>query len=237
MSHTIEISIRIQFQGRWHVGSGGGKGLVERAVLLNGKKEPYIPGSTLKGVTRQCCEDLAETLGLEVADPHDLTNIATFESLQKNHYIVERLFGSRYEGECLFFRDASLPLGGKFFPSLHLLPITRTKIDRLTGCAAEDHLFSTEYGEPLILEGSILGYHPLLTFPESKRFPLEYLLLIAGIGNLSRLGADKSIGKGMLEVEILEIKWNGNKVLQAAALSDFRELEIYEIYREGEING
>jgi len=207
MTHNINIHYKLSLKGRWHVGSGMGKGQLDRVSLMNGKGQPYIPGSMLKGVIRQSCEDIAQILGINVADPHDKTEVEGLTDSCNTTYIINKLFGSRYEGECLFFRNAAL--NGHFFPSLHLLPISRTKIDRLTGIAEEKRLFTTEYVESMEFESSIIGHHQGLTVEDTK-LPFEYALLIAGIHSLKRVGGDKSTGNGKLKVDITSIEYNDN---------------------------
>ena len=76
--HRSDVQFRLEFSGRWHIGSGTGRGLIDNAVRLkriwrDGKfiLLPALPGSTIKGVLRQECERIAELFGQKWIDPHD----------------------------------------------------------------------------------------------------------------------------------------------------------------------
>jgi CRISPR/Cas system CMR subunit Cmr4 (Cas7 group RAMP superfamily) len=225
--YTIEIKLVIKFFSRWHIGAGAGRGLIDRIVIRDTLNRPFIPGSTLKGLTRQSCEDIALGLGLDVADPHDAA-IEVFAD-ETHIYIIDRLFGSRFRGECLYFRNAVL--NNSVSTDFYFLPMTRTKIDRYTGTVVEKHLFTVEYTEPVELHSSILGFHRVLTTEGGNSLPIEYALLIAGLRNLNKCGGDKSTGKGRLKIELNSIKYNGEAISLDDALSVFVESEFDEYYK------
>lgn len=218
MWHKIEIKLKIVFHGRWHIGSGLGSSVIDRLTIKDPKRYPYIPGSTLKGVIRHSCEKLAETLGFPVADPHNKTEINAFCSSEKTPYIVDRIFGSRFEGERLFFRNAVML--EKFYPISYFSVITRSRIDRVTGTAKEKALFTTEYLEEASFHTTITGIHPNLT-ADGDSIPIEYSLLIAALSLCHAIGGDKSTGKGVLDIFIEKIYYNGRKVSLDEALECF----------------
>lgn len=162
---------------------------------------PYIPGSTLKGVIREACEKLSRTLGFpEPSDPHstDLTLPGAFEPLNKALSPVDCLFGNKYEGGGLFFRNAHLisDLHHHFFPK------TRARMNRKLGTAKDHHLFSSEYGLPMAFETMLTCHHQDLVVFEEDDPPYAYCLLIAAINLVERLGGDKSSGAGHLSRNI-----------------------------------
>ena len=220
MKHKLKIDMKVFFSNRWHIGSGIGSPVVDRLTIKDPMRQPYIPGSTLKGVVRHVCEKLAQALKFETTDPHDETNIASFCSAEKTPYVVDRLFGSRFEGEKLFFRDAVIK--EEFYPPSYTSVIARTCIDRVTGTAKEKALFNTEYIEKIPLSATITGIHSQLTV-ENDSFPIEYSLLVAALKCCIAIGGDKSTGKGALDIFIENICYNGRDVSTDNALAVFKE--------------
>ena len=227
----LDLRYHIVWQGRWHVGSGyqsAAADRLQRRWKSRGCDDaPFVPGSQIKGVLRHHCERLANALELETVDPHDVGDrslVAHFRPLAKSGLLIDRLFGSRYQGECLFVANA-LPT-----TSTHASPTTvaaRTAIDRVTGTVREQHLFTTELVEKGIdLHGEIRARHPggVLT-QDDEGFPYEYALLVAGVLSLEALGGDRSVGMGRCEVGIEpdSLRWNGKTVSLDDALRSFDE--------------
>ena len=189
-----------------------------------------IPGSHIKGVLRYQVERLVSSLGLAVLDPHagsepgDRELIWNFRPLCKSGLMVDRLFGTRYQGECLFATNAvpdDLHTGGE------TAVVTRTAIDRVTGTVKEGQLFSTEVVEAGTSHvGKIRGRHRagVLT-QEEDGFPLEYSLLVAALLSLDVFGGDKSTGLGGCEVKIGEnaVCWNEQPISVDDALDSLHE--------------
>ena len=232
MTQRLDIGYRIAWNGRWHVGSGYGSAAVDRLQQrLGGAGTPFVPGSQVKGVLRHHCERLALALGLEAVDPHagaeagDRRLLAHFRPLARSELLIDRLFGSRYQGECVFVTNA-IPGGGereRREPTV----AARTAIDRVTGTVMERHLFTTELVEADVdLQGAIRARHPggVLT-QDDEGFPYEYALLVAGLLSLETLGGDKSAGLGKCEVRIESLRWNGENMSPEDALTSFMERE------------
>ena len=265
----LNLHYRIKWQGRWHVGNGYQSAAVDRLqrrarlpfqhesdMTYNQSAEvgkpaqqrslvPVVPGSQIKGVLRHHCERLAIALGLRVVDPHagteagDRSLVANFRSLANSDLLIDRLFGSRYQGECLFVTNA-LPVPA----ALERHPPTvavRTAIDRVTGTARDQHLFATELIEQNVcLHGDIRARHPrsVLTQDEDgEGFPFEYALLVAGLLSLESLGGDRSMGLGRCEISLKpsSLRWNGKAISLDDALKSFEEVEwadMLELLRE-----
>lgn len=249
----LDLHYRIKWQGRWHVGSGHQSAAVDRrqrlarlplqsesdrvrhqlaAVGKSAQQCPIVPGSQIKGVLRHHCERLAIALGLPAVDPHAGTEVgdrglvANFRSLAKSDLLIDRLFGSRFQGECLFVTNA-LPM--PLTPSTPATVATRTAIDRVTGTVQEQHLFTTELIEKdVCLHGSIRARHPgdVLTQDEAG-FPYEYALLVAGLLSLESLGGDRSVGLGRCEICLKpdSLHWNGKAIALDDALESFEDDE------------
>ena len=228
----LDLCYRIIWQGRWHVGSGYQSAVADRLLRRLPNNAPFVPGSQIKGVLRHQCERLALALGLEVVNPHagieedEQSLIKHFTPLKKSDLMVDRLFGSRYQGECLFVTNAVPELSEE--ESVTSVQ-TRTAIDRVTGTVMEQHLFTTELTEgDVILRGKIRARHPagVLTQDEDG-FPYEYDLLAVALLSLDALGGDKSLGLGRCEVHLEpeSLYWNGQRILLDGILQSFRDLQ------------
>ena len=223
----LDLSYRIVWKGRWHVGSGYQSAVADRLLRRLPDGRPFVPGSQIKGVLRHQCERLALALGLEAVDPHAVSEehnqrlVRHFAPLAKSELVVDRLFGSRYQGECLFVTNAE-PVPSEVASATPVQ--ARTAIDRVTGTVMEQHLFTTELAQgDLGMQGEIRARHPagVLT-QEDDGFPYEYALLVAALRSLDALGGDKSVGLGRCEVTVESLRWN---VSQAYVLRSFQEIE------------
>ena len=243
----LDLRYRIAWQGRWHVGSGYQSAVADRLQRRWGSRErdgvPFVPGSQIKGVLRHHCERLAIALGLGVVDPHSGTDVgdrglvANFRPLTKSDLLIDRLFGSRYQGECLFVANA---LSATSSPESTTAVAARTAIDRVTGTVREQHLFTTELVEKDVsLRGEIRARHSagVLT-QDDGGFPYEYTLLVAGLLSLETLGGDRSVGLGRCEISLepSSLRWNGDVVSLDDALRSFKDepewFEMLELLRD-----
>lgn len=228
----LDLCYEIIWNGRWHIGSGYQSAVADRLLRRMGgvKGDLFVPGSQLKGVLRYQCEQLALALGLEAINPHAVTTddeqdlLAHFTPLANSELIVDRLFGSRYQGECLFVTNA-MPVSSDEEKTTSVQ--TRTAMDRVTGTVMEQHLFTTELVEREInLHGHIRERHPagVLT-QDDNGFPYEYALLLSALPLLDALGGDKSVGLGRCNIKIGEnsLRWNGCPISLDNALQGFHE--------------
>ena len=225
----LDLCYYIVWNGRWHVGSGYQTAVADRLLRRLPNGFPFVPGSQIKGVLRHHCERLALALDLKAVDPHSSEGhnqqlVKHFTPLAKSELVVDRLFGSRYQGECLFVTNA-LPASSKKKNTTSLQ--TRTAMDRVTRTVMEKHLFTTELTEgDIALQGMIRARHPagVLTQYEDG-FPYEYSLLIAGLLSLDALGGDKSVGLGRCEIKLKEksLRWNDEGISKDCALQSFDE--------------
>jgi CRISPR/Cas system CSM-associated protein Csm3 (group 7 of RAMP superfamily) len=214
----LDVAVTIAWEAGWHVGSGQGTAAIDRLLRRRGagprgKPSPYVPGSQLKGVLRHQCERLAASLGGLVASPHVVGPaplpevLDNFRPLGQSRLIVDRLFGSRFQGDCLFVADA-LPDGeSNQVMRLH----SRTAIDRVSGTARDRTLFVTEIAPAngLALHTTLQARHlPGVLTQDNDGFPFEYALLLAGLLTLDALGGDKSTGLGKCRITIDTLRWN-----------------------------
>jgi CRISPR/Cas system CSM-associated protein Csm3 (group 7 of RAMP superfamily) len=243
----LDVAFVLMLRGPWHVGSGLGSVAIDRLLrrrALPGTSErvPYVPGSQLKGILRHQCERLLATFSAPVLSPHFLSEqptreyLAAFVPLQQSDYLIDRLFGSRYEGECLFVQDA-LPESNLQIPSYAL---NRTAMDRLTGTVRAGRLFTTELasGKAITLRSVLQARHVagVLTPQDGddEGFPYEYSFLLAGLLSMDAIGGDKSTGCGWIQMQIQEILWNGKKLPLETALAPLQDsdwLDMMELIR------
>lgn len=216
----LDVAFTITWEAGWHVGSGLGTARVDRLLRRracgpHGERVPFVPGSQIKGVLRHQCERLVALHGGSVVSPHVVSRdiereaLAEFRPLARSELLIDRLFGSRYQGDCLFVEDA-VPVGtGRQAPMLH----SRTSIDRVSGTARDRTLFVTEVaqsGGPE-LHSYVRARHPMgVLTQDGDGFPIEYALLLAGLLSLEALGGDKSTGLGRCRVTIpgQTVRWN-----------------------------
>ncbi len=259
-TQRLDIDFSIKWDSRWQVGSGQGTARADHLVQLRRARKPrdhpgegewikfpFVPGAQIKGVLRHQCEMLAAALEMTVVSPHHIGGepaselLDSFRPLARSGLLVDRLFGSRYQGECLFVDDA-LPspehrteLGRSGRVRLH----SRTSIDRVLGTARERTLFVGEVveGRGLMLKSGLQARHPagVLT-PFDGGFPLEYSLLVVGLVGLESLGGDRSTGMGRCQVAIEAVRWQGQDIDTNLTLASFHEDDwktLVELYREG----
>lgn len=226
----LDIGYRITWKGRWHVGSGYQSAAADRLQRRSGGGAAFVPGSQVKGALRHQCERLAGALGVETVDPHagaeagDRNLVEHFGPLAKSGLLIDRLFGSRYQGECVFVTNA-LPQDR---PQGSTQVAARTAIDRVTGTVMEHHLFTTETVEAgTDLHGAIRARHPagVLT-QDDGGFPYEYALLVAGLLTLETLGGDKSVGMGRCAIALESLRWNDQDKTPKEAIESFEAFDF-----------
>lgn len=253
-AQRLDVAFTIEWEASWHVGSGQGNVRADRLLRRRSaggysRRVPYVPGSQIKGVLRHQCERLAKLLGADVVSPHvtdrdsERQLLEAFRPLPRSQWLIDRLFGSRYQGECLFVEDALPRSADALIPvRLH----SRTSIDRVTGTARDRTLFVTEVVESTspALHSWLSARHPpgVLT-QDGDGFPFEYSLLLAGLLSLDALGGDKSLGLGRcrIVVEGDAVRWNGRQMVPLAeALRSFSDLDedwyafLVDFRREGQ---
>lgn len=239
----LDLTYCVQWQGNWHVGSGYSSAAANRLVRRC-QGMPFVPGSLVKGVLRHQCERLVLALGQQAVDPHATSDeqekrlVKYFRPLRDSPLMVDRLFGTRYQGECLFVDNAvyqqkeqasSHDAADDVCKNLNDSMLrTRTAMDRVTGTVAEQHLFTTEINEApnVTMWGRLRARHPagVLTQDEDG-FPFEYTLLVASLLSIDALGGDKSAGLGRCSFSIPEssLRWNGEDYTCDEALASFDE--------------
>ena len=233
----VNIDYQIEFETPFHFGTGLGRDLLDRSVCRDADDYLYIPGSTLKGVIRERCEQIARLFDLPVVSPHN--ERAVIASFRNNIDIVDRIFGSRYKPGELYFDNATMIKTDKeFFDSgrvlkhyIHIQTETRTQtsISRLLGTVQEQALFQSEFGiKDLCFEGQIYGHLEGFHIDENE-WSYAFLLLVAGICATDRIGANKSTGMGKYECQIQRLEFNNVTIEVTDVLDSLSDLEYYEL--------
>lgn len=234
----ISIIYDLTFSTAFHCGTGIREALIDRTVMRNSGGYLYVPGSTLKGVLRERCEQLArfykqnkeeEEEEGRAQSPHDAE--AALWGLGKGKpTMVTRIFGSQNRPGRLFFDDAeqtaeeikeydSRERGGEGkYRDLQVGVYTQVRLDRPTRTAVQGALYSSEFGNSYIpFRGVIQGWLGCETIdsgagssgPSSYTPTYSLLLLLAGLRMIERIGGNKSAGKGHCECAIKQVEING----------------------------
>ena len=213
--NRIHLDYTLTFTSPFHLGTGMGRGLLDRTVARDAGGFLYIPGSTIKGILREKCEQLAGSPLFETqqaaspSSPH----LDHLRSFAQTPTLVEAIFGSRFREGTVYFDNANMleetsqkGLGKDFFTPSRLKPLqvqtrTRTSVSRLRGTVQEQALFNSEYGiRDLAFCGTIYG---MVEGPElNNQISSPVVLLAAGLRLFDRIGANKSVGTGQFLFQV-----------------------------------
>jgi CRISPR/Cas system CMR subunit Cmr4 (Cas7 group RAMP superfamily) len=129
----IHIEYTLTFTTPFHCGTGLRVGLIDRTIVRDKDGYLYVPGSTIKGVVREYCEQLThlfdenvedirnlidkrdkgaekldkeelDTIRAAIASPHD--GRTALWALTQPISMTTRIFGARHYAGHLFFEDA-----------------------------------------------------------------------------------------------------------------------------------
>ena len=226
-NERIQLHYQLAFTTPFHCGTGLRVGLIDRTIVRDRDGYLYVPGSTLKGILRERCEQLArlyEELDPEmlaaIASPHDEKR-ALWALEQQAPTMITRIFGSHSFPGRLFFDDArqtdeakqaydSKERGAKGkYKAAQVDLSTQARLDRPTGMAVPGALYTSEFGvKDLVFEGQISGWLECLALEALEKGPTySLLLLLAGLHLLDRLGGNKSTGKGQCQCTITHMQF------------------------------
>ncbi len=235
----VKIDYTLEFESAFHFGTGLPNGLIDRAIARNHDGYLYVPGSTIKGVVRHRCEQIAALYDLEVNEPHTKASQRK-EANTQNPDIITRIFGSRFLPSTLFFDDAVLhPDDKKLFDSpsqagkykaRQVEERTQVSLSRRTRTAKQGYLFNSEYGiKSLRFVGQVYGFlngESIMGEPQSY----SLVLFLAGLKSLDRIGSNKSTGAGHITCHISDKFEYGKTMSVQSVLEDF--LSFLELYKE-----
>ncbi|RMD60552.1 hypothetical protein D6833_09515, partial [Candidatus Parcubacteria bacterium] len=184
--------ITIHMQGALHIGAGYGRGLIDRAVVRDGRGRVYIPGSSLKGKVREACERLAAAQGLRICRPPYPQGMC---GKNQKPCIVCRIFGTPggRHNESLGLHWDNAYLTEAWTEAAENLPLsyprTQVGMSRRRGVAREGLLFTDEFAtENLTFQTCISGHLPLTAVLDEPGRYYELILLLAGLKAVEALG-------------------------------------------------
>lgn len=254
----VQIEYDLKFATPFHCGTGIREGLVDRTIVRDSEGYLYVPGSTFKGVLRECCEQLArfyeqnEQAKQLMQSPHDAE--AALQGLGNSKpTMITRIFGSQISPGRLFFDDArqaedDLHLydsqeGKGKYKSLQVELYTQVRLDRPTRTAVQGALYTSEFGtNDILFKGTILGWLECTAldfslhtskaqhFNQTPTYSL--LLLLAGLRMIQQLGGNKSTGKGKCQCEISRVMLNGEEAAENVWLSWLEQLDTLADYNK-----
>lgn len=208
-------------------------------IFRNGRHEPYIPGSSLKGVFRSTAEKIARTYGLRVCNisPRTICGSIYKKDLEKaiknndragllkivnDFCIVCKLFGSAGYKSHIDFGDGFV-IGPYIISSK-----TGIAINRRTGAVARRALYTVEYVEP----GAKFSLTISATnIPNYAIGLLAYIIDYINMG-LVKIGGFKTRGFGTVKIDIKEISISGSHGIINSKLVALDEYDT-EVHVEG----
>ncbi|MCL4298479.1 MAG: hypothetical protein KJ077_22270 [Anaerolineae bacterium] len=243
----VNISYTLTFESPFHFGTGLRNGLIHRTIVRDRDEYLYVPGSTLKGVLRDRCEQIARSFELRANEPHSEVSART-EANTKNPDIIVRIFGSRFLPSQLYFDDAMMHKKDKAYfeastPTRsntgkykirQVEQRTQVSLSRFTRTAKPGHLYTSEYGiYQLRFEGHVYGLLGGYSLEEGRPGTHPLLLLLAGLASISEIGGNKSSGAGRVSCKIADtVTINGAEINLNVILEQLPLLEYYELEQE-----
>lgn len=231
----LELAYDLIFSTPFHAGTGLRVGLIDRTIVRDHDDYLYVPGSTIKGVLRQHCEELARLY--EDSDDRTRELIASPHNTQvtlwaRGHFptMVTRIFGSPNMPGTLFFDDARQTeteklaydspgpyerRGNGRYKALQTELATQVRLDRPTRTAAPGALYTSEFGnKDIVLHGEISGWLQCFSIEDMEDRTPTYslLLLLASLHLLQWLGGNKSTGKGHCCCQITNLRYGDAQV-------------------------
>ncbi len=241
----VQIDYELQFAAPFHLGTGVTSGAIDRTVVRDANRDLYVPASTFKGVLREHCEQLCLFYlpNAQVASPHNA--YAALTQFGKAPTLISRIFGSPLYPGCLRFNDARQEEETyKMYREVQTSVATQVRIDRVTRTAANEALYTSEFGTRyLIFEGTIKGVLDCTpierlakTIQDKETYTLtptySLLILLAGLLMIERLGGNKSVGKGQCRCSITNVQLDRYKCPKEQWQSWIEQLDVLKDYPE-----
>lgn len=246
----VQIDYELQFAAPFHFGTGIAAGSIDRTVIREAGGALYVPASTFKGVLREHCEQLCRFYlpNVQTASPHDA--YATLAQFGKAPTLISRIFGSPLYPGSLRFNDAKQEQETRnMYKEIQTSISTQVRIDRVTRTAANEALYTSEFGTRyLVFEGTIKGplnCTPIKEFVGTMRGKETYtptptyslLILLAGLLMVERLGGNKSTGKGQCSCSITDVLLDRHRCTQEQWQSWIEQMDVLKDYLPDERGG
>ena len=246
----VQIDYELQFDAPFHLGTGITAGMVDRTVIRDAGGDIYVPASTFKGVLREHCEQLCRFYlpNAQVDNPHD--PYAALAQFGKAPPLISRIFGSPLHPGGLRFNDARQEAEThSAYKEIQTSTSTQVRIDRVTRTAANEALYTIEFGTRyLLFEGTIKGLlncTPIKELTKTIQGQETYtltptyslLILLAGLLMVEQLGGNKSTGKGQCRCSITNVQLDKRKCSQEQWQSWIERLDVLQDYPSAEKGG
>jgi len=183
---TLRLKVTLEIDSDFHLGTGAGRGrTVDATVLRDGNGAPYVPASSLKGLTRWHAEGIAGSIPTLMAKAPGPAG----EELTP----LEELFGK--EGGTrgrVDFGDARASGSDGFAPVVH----GHSTRDRRTGRSSDKRLYFAEDSAAVALEAVLTSQ------PGAELSRLAVLLLILALRRVEAVGGQRRRGKGRTRVTV-----------------------------------
>ena len=212
----IPIEITIKFKTSFLIGSGFGlAGELDNTAMKDGNQIVFIPGTSIKGVIRDACVNIAKIRRWNCYDRviDEINDIADQNKDimdPKNHSYITQIFGSPLIPSLFDFGSVYLNPADDHLADLIRKTVIwsegHNKINPETRTVLKGHFYahevsmSTEGGEMVDGYSFKCNITPLQNSIDDKLISL----LFCGIRLADRLGAKKSRGKGVVEFVVPE---------------------------------
>ena len=248
----IQLTYQLTFKMPFHCGTGLRVGLIDRTIVRDHDGYLYVPGSTIKGVLREHCEQLAhlyeefDEMDDAIASPHDEKRALWALGRYNRPTMITRIFGSHSSPSRLFFDDArqtdkdkgfTIDAGTRSIKACRPILLPRYALIAPHVSLSGVRSIPASFGiKDLTFTGSIMGWLECTpieeTSPDSPTYSL--LLLLAGLHLIERIGGNKSTGKGQCRCEITTFKC-GDKTYEKADwtvwLNSLEDLYVLVVWR------
>lgn len=246
----VQIDYELLFDAPFHFGTGIATGVVDRTVIRDAGGDLYVPASTFKGVLREHCEHLCRFYlpNEPVTSPHD--PYATLAQFGKAPTLISRIFGSPLYPGGLRFNDARQEEETRtIYKDIQTSISTQVRIDRMTRTAANEALYTSEFGTRyLVFEGTIKGLlnctpvEELAVTVQGKEIytltpTYSLLILLAGLLMVERLGGNKSTGKGQCRCSVMNVLLDRHKCTKGLWQSWIERMDMLKDYPHDERGG
>ncbi|MBS7657679.1 MAG: CRISPR-associated RAMP protein Csx7 [Candidatus Bathyarchaeia archaeon] len=239
-----EIILELEYEtlSPLRIGSGTAKlptspvDLQVATIFQNGIHKPYIPGSSLKGVLRSICENLASSLKISdcfmgekckrnfderLKSSIELNLIDEAKKLLSNYCIICKTFGTASYKSHIYVSDAyairEVSRGVK----------VGIAIDRRSGIAQRGAFYSVEYVDPgFTFSGTI-------AFKNTPNYLMGMVMNALDLINMGykRIGGFKTRGFGRMQVKIKDFKGvelKGDTYMNIKELNELPGLDDYD---------
>lgn len=222
MTRQCEIIYSVVPQSsRFFCGAGVGRSVTDRTFVRDARGRVVIPGSHIKGVVRQACEDLLETLGHDVVSPHDHDRASVAEDL------VSATFGRPEDADlCCFFSEIIVADD----PDTEIRK--RIRMDRRLGRPVAQHLFDTEYA--ISTEEEAEGRILLWLQDGGSAMPPGLTLVCASLRLVQHFGGDSSTGAGHVDLTLRSVTLDGESLAPADVLAPLAQTSWLDSQRGGD---